>query len=92
MCVGVVCLCVSEMERYGNQQVRSGGKSDFHSFLQNVSFLEVGEFIFGVVSFQCGEFLQNVMNLVGMVNKIKIHQSAVTRNGYCININRRTSN
>ena len=37
--------------------------------------------IFVVVSFQCGEFLQSVVNLPAVVNKIETHQSAVIRNG-----------
>ena len=36
---------------------------------------------FVVVSFQCGEFLQSVVNLSGVVNIIETHQSAVIRNG-----------
>ena len=34
-----------------------------------------------VVSLQYGEFLQNVVNLSGVVNKIETHQSVVIRNG-----------
>ena len=34
-----------------------------------------------MVSFKCGEFLQNVVNFSGVVNKIQIHQSTVIRNG-----------
>ena len=47
-------------------------------------FLKSGEFC------SCGEFLQDMVNLSGVVNKIETHQSAVIRNGtvlsymYCI--------
>ena len=34
-----------------------------------------------VVSFQCGEFIQNVVNLFGVVNIIETHQTTVIRNG-----------
>ena len=33
-----------------------------------------------MVGFQCGEFLQNVVNLSGVVDKIETHQSTVIRN------------
>ena len=36
--------------------------------------------LLAVVSFQCGEFLQNVVNLSGVVNKAEIHQTAVIQN------------
>ena len=39
-----------------------------------------GEF-FVVVSLQCGEFLQNMVNLSNVVNKIETYQSVVIRNG-----------
>ena len=34
-----------------------------------------------MMNFQYGEFLQNVVNLADVVNKIETHQSAVIRNG-----------
>ena len=34
-----------------------------------------------LVSFQYGEFLQNVVNFSGVVNKKETHQSTVIRNG-----------
>ena len=43
-------------------------------------YLSVVNFV-DVVSFKCGEFLQNVVNLSGVVNKIETHQTSVIPNG-----------
>ena len=42
--------------------------------------LKILNFIF-VVSLQCGEFAQSVVNFSSVVNKIETHQTSVIRNG-----------
>ena len=43
--------------------------------------------LFGMVSFQCGEFFQIVEDLLDVLNKIEIHPSGVIQNMYCMTIN-----
>ena len=47
--------------------------------IEEWKFLSVVNLVVGT-SFYCGEFLQNVVNLLGVVNKIQTHQSDFIRN------------